>query len=136
VTLFVDASAIVAMIGKEPEARIFAARVNWEPDSLTSVVALWESVRAVARVRAVDISEARALVLDFLRDASIRLVSIDIPDGELAIEAHRRYGKGEHEASLNMGDCFAYACASRYGAEILFKGNDFIHTDLIDATLG
>lgn len=134
-TLFVDASAIVAMIAKEPEATTFAARVDWEPDSFTSVVAVWESVRAVARVRSLDTNEARTLVMDFLHDASIRLVAIEISEGELAIEAHRRYGKGEHEASLNMGDCFAYASTSSRSAEILFKGNDFIHTDLIDATL-
>lgn len=134
-TIFVDASAIVAMVAKEPEAGPFAQYLSVETDRITSPVALWESVRAVARARGVEIAEARGLVLDLLRDAAIRMVPIGFEEGELAIEAHERYGRGVHEADLNMGDCFAYACTRRHGAEIMFKGNDFIHTDLPDAML-
>ena len=134
-TVFLDASAMVAMIAKEPEARIFAGRIEWETERLTSPLAIWESVRAVARVRGVDFAEARMLVADFVRDAAIRLVDIDAAAGEAALDAHERYGKGRHKAELNMGDCFAYACTSRHDAAILFKGDDFIHTDLTDATL-
>ena len=134
-TVFLDASAMVAMIAKEPEARIYAGRIEWETERLTSALAVWEAVRAVARVRGVDFAEARMLVADFVRDAAIRLVEIDAAAGEIALDAHERYGKGRHRAELNMGDCFAYACTSRHRAAILFKGDDFIHTDLPDATL-
>jgi ribonuclease VapC len=126
---------MVAMIAKEPEALHFANRISWEEHRLTSPIAIWESVRAVARVRGVDLNEARMLVADFLRDASIRLVAIEAGDGDIALDAHQRYGKGVHAAALNMGDCFAYASAKRLNAPILFKGYDFIHTDLEDATL-
>ena len=131
-TVFIDASAIVA---KEPEATLFARRISWEEDRLTSPIAIWESVRAVARVRGVDLDEARMLVADFIRDASIRVVAIEAGDGDIALDAHQQFGKGVHEAALNMGDCFAYASARRLNAPILFKGRDFIHTDLEDATL-
>ena len=133
--IFVDASAIVAMIAREPEALPLSARIDWESDITTSAIAVWEAVRAVARVRGVEIAEARMLVTDFLRDARIRIVPIGAEEAEWAIEAHQRYGKGVHVAALNMGDCFAYACARQYGAAILFKGEDFIHTDLKDALL-
>lgn len=134
-TLFVDASAIVAIIGREPEAWHFAHRMDWETDRLTSAVAVWEATRAVMRVRGVDISEARALVADFLHEAQLRIVSIGPDEANLAIDAYQRYGKGVHVAALNMGDCFSYACASKHDSPILFKGQDFVHTDLKDAML-
>lgn len=40
------------------------------------------------------------------------------------------YGKGRHPAALNMGDCFAYACAQAHRARLLYKGEDFARTDL------
>jgi len=135
VTLFVDASAIVAIIGREPESWHFGRRTDWETDRLTSAVAVWEATRAVMRVRGVDIAEARALVADFVRDAQLRIVPIGAEEADLAIDAYRRYGKGVHVAALNMGDCFSYACASRHDAPILFKRQDFVHTDLKDAML-
>lgn len=47
-----------------------------------------------------------------------------------ALDAYQHYGKGRHPAKLNMGDCFAYACAKANDARLLYKGNDFVHTDL------
>ncbi|MES3154132.1 type II toxin-antitoxin system VapC family toxin [Sphingomonas faeni] len=73
-------------------------------------------------------------MMDRLYDPSICLIAIEIPERVLAIEVHRRYLMRVHEASLNIADRLAYAI-TRKDAEILFKGRDFIHTDLIDATL-
>ena len=123
------------MIAKEPKARVFGIRISQDTECLTSPLAIWEAVRAVARVRPVDIEEARMSVVDFIRKASIRVIAIEPRDADIAIEAHVRCGKGIDKAALNMGDCFAYACTQNRGAHVLFKGNDFIHTDLIDATL-
>lgn len=54
--------------------------------------------------------------------------------GDPAFQAHRRFGKGTgHPAALNYGDCFSYAMARSLNTPLLFKGNDFIHTDLISA---
>lgn len=134
-TLFVDASAIVAMIAREPEAGSFAERLGYPDTSHTSPIALWEAVRAVERVRGVDVAEARALVDAFITDGAIRVMPIGAQEGRSALDAHDAYGKGRHPAALNMGDCFAYACAKTLGASILFKGEDFARTDLIDGTL-
>jgi ribonuclease VapC len=54
--------------------------------------------------------------------------------GRVALDAFDRYGKGRgHPAQLNMGDCFAYACARVEGAPLLYKGDDFGRTDILAA---
>lgn len=134
-TIFIDASALVAMLGKEPEAHSFAKRLNHQTIRLCSPIVVWEAVRAVERVRGVPYEEARRLVADFVAAASVTIVPIGMAEAESAMDAHQLYGRGIHKAGLNMGDCFAYACAKQHDAEILFKGEDFIHTDLKDAML-
>ena len=52
------------------------------------------------------------------------------PEYDLGLEAYAHYGKGRHPAKLNMGDCFAYACAKSHKAKLLFKGDDFTKTDI------
>ncbi|HEX2891440.1 type II toxin-antitoxin system VapC family toxin, partial [Vineibacter terrae] len=60
-----------------------------------------------------------------------RTISITPEIGMAAIAAHARYGKGRgHKAQLNLGDCFAYACAKHLRMPLLCVGNDFIHTDI------
>ena len=60
----------------------------------------------------------------------MELVTIGVEDLRLALDAYQTYGKGRHRAKLNFGDCFAYACAKANGAKLLYKGDDFTHTDL------
>jgi ribonuclease VapC len=48
--------------------------------------------------------------------------------------AFAQFGKGRHRAGLNFGDCFSYALAKWFGQPLLFKGDDFLHTDLVAAT--
>lgn len=123
------------MIANEAEARSFSDRVDLEEVRLSSATAVWEAIRSLPSARGVDFAEARMLVRAFLREARVTLVPIGAEEAELALDAHQRYGKGVHPAGLNFGDCFTYACAKRHGAELLFKGEDFIHTDLKDAML-
>ena len=54
----------------------------------------------------------------------------------IALQAYAQFGKGRHPAALNMGDCFAYACARAHGAALLFKGEDFSRTDVLVAREG
>jgi ribonuclease VapC len=135
VTIFLDASAVVAMIAREPEAETFGSHLGPETDRIISPLSVWESVRGVQSTRGVALEEARDLVSDFLDTARIRVVSIEPEDADLALDAHARFGKGVHPAALNFGDCFAYAVTRRYKAELMFKGNDFAQTDITDATL-
>jgi ribonuclease VapC len=70
-------------------------------------------------------------VREFLTEAGIDTRPITPDIGEAALAALARYGKGMgHPAQLNLGDCFAYAMAKRHGVPLLYKGDDFSHTDL------
>jgi ribonuclease VapC len=66
----------------------------------------------------------------FLSVAGISVVTIAERECELALKAFDQFGKGRHPAALNMGDCFAYACAKTHGLPLLFKGNDFAKTNI------
>lgn len=74
--------------------------------------------------------EAKAVALDLLEHYRIEVVDFTDPLTTLAIDAFDRYGKGRHKASLNFGDCIAYALAKSLDAPLLFKGNDFALTDI------
>ncbi|WP_304170836.1 type II toxin-antitoxin system VapC family toxin [Phenylobacterium aquaticum] len=128
--IFVDASALCAILLGEPDADMLAARLLGETGLLTSAVAVYETVAVVARSVKGDVKAARQDVTDMLRVNDIRLVPIGEAERELALDAFDRYGKGRHPARLNMSDCFAYACARTHGAALLFKGDDFSLTDV------
>jgi ribonuclease VapC len=129
-TLFVDASALVAIIAEEPDQHELARQIHDDPDPLWSAMTGWEAVVSLERSCGWRHRVARAEVEAFAAARPLRLVEIGEIETDLAVEAFRRYGKGRHRASLNMGDCFAYACAKANNARLLYKGNDFVHTDL------
>jgi ribonuclease VapC len=69
--------------------------------------------------------------LDRLIEVSgVKVVPVTAEQAGLAREAYRKYGKGNHPAKLNLGDCFAYALAKARGEPLLFKGHDFRRTDV------
>jgi len=67
---------------------------------------------------------------DFIAQAGIEVVPVDLRQGQWARMAFSRFGKGRHRAALNYADCFSYATAMCLGEPLLFKGDDFIHTDV------
>jgi ribonuclease VapC len=130
-TLFVDASAMVAFIAGEAEREIVAAEIASDPDPLWSAMACWEAVSALRNSYELTVDEARDEVDRAAAMMELRLVRIDRDELTLALDAYGRFGKGSgHRARLNMGDCFAYACARTNNARLLYKGDDFVHTDL------
>ena len=129
-TILVDASAIVAIVHGEPEADDFADVIEAHADRYYCAIGAWEASQAIARLKTVSLQQAADLISSFAYEAVLRLVPIGQSEGQQAIVAAARYGKGRHPARLNMGDCFAYACAKTHGAELLYKGNDFALTDL------
>lgn len=131
--MFIDASALVALITAESDADDLAGRLNATSIRVTSPVAIYEATLAIARKLSWTIDEARALAVDFLALTSIEIVPIGAAEAEAALVAHDRFGKGRHPARLNMGDCFAYACAKTHGLPLLFKGDDFATTDIARA---
>ena len=128
--MFVDASAIIAIIGDEDDALSLAARLGQASKIFVSPMALYEAVAGLARKRACPIVDADQLVDLFVDETQAQIIPISAAIGRTAIMAFNQYGKGRHKADLNMGDCFAYACAKAYRVPLLFKGNDFVHTDI------
>ena len=128
-TLFVDASAIIAILAGEPDREQLVARLVGE-ELLWSPLSQWEAIVGLAKAVRVDLDEALRRVFAFGEDWRIRMVAIGENEGGIALQAHSLYGKGNHPAALNFGDCFAYACASANNARLLYKGNDFSQTRL------
>lgn len=128
---FLDASAVVAMIAEESDALQLADRLDEASELIWSPITVWESTLALARIRKQDHATARGDIYAFGREWRVRLVSIGADEGEIAIEAHQLYGKASGSpAKLNLGDCFAYASTKTHQAKLLYKGDDFTHTDL------
>lgn len=122
---------MVAIMTNEADAVAIEQRFGEADEVLCSAISLWETTRAIAKKRKVPVVDIVAEVDSFVSDFAVRLVPIGASESRAAIEAHHRYGKGTgHPARLNMGDCFAYACAKTNGARLLYKGNDFAETDL------
>ena len=128
--IFVDASAIVALITREPDADFLSSKLEESPARTTSPIAIYEATLAVARKGSMTPTEASKLVTDFLMATEIVSVGVDEPMSATALLAFERFGKGRHPAKLNMGDCFAYASARATGSKLLFKGDHFGLTDI------
>ena len=131
--MFLDASAIVCIVTAEPEAEQMIDRMESDPIRLTSALASYEAALAIARKFSWTAEEAGERVLRLFRETGVQIVSMSLDELRVAVQAHDRFGKGRHPARLNMGDCFAYACARTNNAPLLFKGEDFRLTDVMRA---
>jgi ribonuclease VapC len=132
--MFVDASAIVAILTREPDADALADVLESARAPITSPIAIFEAALGICRKRHAGVEEAEADIRDFLGVAAIRAVSITEREAETALAAFSRYGKGRgHPAQLNLGDCFAYAVAKNHRTALLSKGDDFSKTDIAPA---
>ncbi len=128
--VFADASALVAIIAREKEALALADYLDAAEPRLYSAMSAWEAIAALCRGYRLPLDLARQRVSLFLDRLEFRLVPIAEQELALAIHAYGRFGKGHHPAALNMGDCFAYACAKANSAKLLFIGGDFSKTDI------
>ena len=131
--MFVDASVLCAILLREPEAEAFLDRLDQAPVKITSAVAIMETGLRLFRESGSDLSKVRAQIAALLTAVEIHIVAIGEVEAGAALDAHARFGKGRHPARLNMGDCFAYACARTHNAPLLFKGEDFELTDVVGA---
>lgn len=128
--MFLDASAMVAMLVDESDAASLTKRLEQAVAPCTSPIAIYEAVAGVARACTVEIQTAETILDRFLEQARVQVVPITAEIGRGALSAFERYGRGRHPAALNMGDCFAYACARQLDMPLLFKGDDFPLTDI------
>ena len=128
--MFVDASAWTAILLAEADYKLLLGKLAGAPLVLTSAIAGWETVRAVSRATDRSLDDAASMLETLQRPVDARVVAIGDVEQRLALDAHARFGKGRHPAKLNMGDCFAYACARTNGVPLLYKGDDFALTDI------
>ena len=125
--MIIDTSALLAILLGEPDAGRYE----------DAIAAAWpRRMSAIALLEAAMVVESRGGAkagheLDVLLEkAAVELVPVTSEHANAARRAWRRFGKGNHRAALNFGDCFAYALAKTTGEPLLFKGKDFTHTDI------
>lgn len=129
--MIVDTSAIVAILRDESEAPLFAEALAGAKIRRVSAVNYVEAAAVIDGSR--DPIASRRFD-DFFREASFSIEAVTADQALIAREAYRDFGKGSgHPARLNFGDCFSYALAKTKNEPLLFKGQDFNHTDLDSA---
>ena len=136
--MLLDASAIVAILTRESDWQALVKRISATVDM--SPISRFEAAVSIARIKAQPtgrrptadtVARARDLVDAFAKEIDALVLEVTDEIGSLAVEASMLYGKVVgHPASLNFGDCFAYACAKALNVPLLYKGNDYAQTDL------
>jgi ribonuclease VapC len=125
--MVIDTSAFVAIFLGEPERKLFLEHILQADRNLLSAANALETGIVLEARR----GESAGREFDlFVMRATIEVVPVDAEQAEIARSAWRKYGKGRHAASLNFGDCFAYALAKFSGEKLLAKGEDFRFTDV------
>jgi ribonuclease VapC len=126
--MVLDTSAVLAILLNEPEKSNFVKTV-------TSAARL--CISAANYVEAGIVMEARFgaagrhQLLLFLNRAGVKIEAVDSEQADLALDGYRRFGKGNHPAGLNYGDCFSYALSVQTDEPLLYKGTDFDKTDIV-----
>lgn len=124
--IVVDTSALIAILRDEADAAKFAEALGNADGRLISAGTMLEA--GIVTVRRED---EHARLMKLVKLARVEIIAMSEAEANAGISAFRRYGRGsEHPAKLNFGDCFAYALAKTRNLPLLFKGNDFIHTDI------
>jgi ribonuclease VapC len=129
--MIVDTSALVAIITEEVDAGKFARAMAEATDIRISAASYVEAAIVLDRR---DNPAAASILDDTILDMDIQIEPVTLQQARIARQAYRDYGKGSgHRANLNFGDCFSYALAQEKREPILFKGDDFVHTNLRSA---
>ena len=125
--MIVDSSALLAVLFREPDAERYESALAAAPAcrmSLANVFEasiVWEGRNGAAAADRFDM---------FMEEVGIETIPVTVEHVRAARQTWRRFGKGNHPAALNFGDCFAYALAEVMGEPLLYKGGDFALTDI------
>lgn len=128
--MIVDTSAMVAILRGEPEADDFLIKLHANPGARISAGS-WIELGAV--LSGYGEPQIESQLLSLVKAAQIAVAPLTAEQAEIGRQIYGRFGKGHHKARLNFADCFAYALAKATGEPLLFKGDNFIHTDLAAA---
>jgi ribonuclease VapC len=127
--MVVDASALIAILLDEPEKFAFASAIDVDSDPKISAVTYVET----AMVHLGRRPNSVAAVIELIDALGLKIIDVDRVQADRALNAFIRFGKGRHSARLNLGDCFAYALAATFNEPLLFKGDEFLKTDIVAA---
>ena len=126
--MIIDTSALIAILRDEPEARSCAMAIESAAHRRISAANFLEAAVVIDGSR--DPVASRRFD-DLIAESGLVIEPVTETQARIAREAYRDFGKGSgHPAQLNFGDCFAYALARAIGEPLLFKGEDFRHTDI------
>src|SRR5258705_5402360 len=126
--MIIDTSALIAILRDEPDARICALAIEKTANRRLSAANFVETALVIDGSR--DPVASRRFD-DLVKEAQIIIEPVTEVQARIAREAYRDFGKGSgHPAKLNFDDCFAYALAKFTGEPLLFKGDDFAHTEV------
>jgi ribonuclease VapC len=129
--MIIDTSALIAILRDEPDANVYAIAIEKNVNRRLSAANFVETALVIDGSR--DPVASRRFD-DLISAAQIVIEPVTEVQARIAREAYRDFGKGSgHPAKLNFGDCFTYALARTTGEPLLFKGDDFNHTDIIPA---
>jgi ribonuclease VapC len=129
--MIVDSSAVIAILRLEVDARTLFETIRKAPSVAMSTATFFETAIVIDSRR--DPAISRELD-DFCENIALKFIPVDEKQMRIAREAYRDFGKGSrHKAQLNFGDCFTYALAKSTGEPLLYKGRDFVHTDVASA---
>jgi ribonuclease VapC len=127
-SLVIDSSAVIAILKAEEDAAELLRTLLSAERPLMGAATYLECGTVVLRRMGRDrLADYR----NFLDETQVEVVSMTREEADAGIEAYARYGRGsKHPAGLNLGDCFSYALARTRNLPLLFKGEDFVHTDI------
>lgn len=126
--MIVDASAVLAILFDKSEGPSMQNALATAPKPpLMSPINFVEAAIRVDQLQSVQKSRKFD---ELFKAAAIQITPVSAEQALLAREAYQKFGKGNHAAKLNLGDCFAYALAKARGEKLLFKGDDFRLTDI------
>ena len=128
--MIIDTSALIAVLFREPEAPHYVRLMHDAERCRISAGSYMELSIVIERQAG---PEADRQCEMFFRRSGIVIEPFTVEQAHIARQAFHDFGKGRHPAGLNFGDCFAYALAKATGEPLLFKGDDFTHTDLAAA---
>lgn len=126
--MMIDSSAILAIALREPEAERMATAIAAAPVRRMSAVNWLETLMVMEGRHGEESADDTLLIMEYLE---IDTVAFDREQVFEARAAWRRFGKGRHPAALNLGDCCAYAAAVTHSEPLLYKGEDFVKTDVV-----
>jgi ribonuclease VapC len=129
--MFIDSSALVALLAGEPDQPRIATAIERAPVRRTTPLVRLETAMVLSTLLNVDPEVADAAIAAAFDEADIEVLPINDEVARAAVAAFARYGKGRgHPARLNLADCLVYAAAKAADAPLLFIGHDFSLTDV------